>query len=87
MTLFYFKPESYGQEYFVMAESIDEAINSLNKYLKKEYDNELIRMKEWKIVSQRSYSVELVTWDILKTKRGYTVYQYGPNQIVQTEIA
>jgi hypothetical protein len=40
MKLYFFKPDLYGDEYFIMSESRDEALSELKKYLLSEIDDD-----------------------------------------------
>jgi len=82
MKLFYFNPNTYGGEFFVMSKSKESALENLKKYLKeesvKEGENE-----DW-------YKEEYGYWkdatmDSLPFK--YTIEEYEEGKIIESEIA
>jgi len=83
MKLYYFNPNNYGQQYFVCAESKQDAIDYLLKYLKKKSldENECYReiYNETFECFKKAYvdkSIELE----------YTIEEHDVGDVVQTEI-
>ena len=76
MKLYYFDPNTYGMEYFTVASSEEDAIQSLNKFFEEcEYPRE-----GWGKNSPPLY------WGHEQLKN-YTIKVFNPGEIVQTEIS
>lgn len=82
MKLYHFNPNSYGQEWFVMSDSQENAIKALNEHLLNEFNkNEFNDPDD-----------QPLQWgdDYFKPKygeKGYTIDVYEPNQVIESEIA
>jgi len=79
MKIYYFDPNNYGQQYFVMAESRSEAIKYLTKYfdeeIKKETDKDFVEiLKEEKDVA-------------INLKDDYTLEEFDVGEVIVTEIS
>lgn len=78
MKLYYFNPHNYGAEFFVMAESQEKAIESLNKYLENNEDYCGIKWGD-------DFFKASDKWPNLYP--GYTIDVYEANQIIESEIS
>jgi hypothetical protein len=76
MKLYYFCPNDYGMEFFTVASSEEEAIQSLNKYLEEtDYPRD-----GWSKEAPPLY------WGYEYFKN-YTIEVYSPGEVVMTEIS
>jgi hypothetical protein len=76
MKLYYFHPNDYGEEFFTVASSEEDAINSLNKFLEEtKYPRD-----GWGKDSPPLY------WGHRYFKK-YTIKVYNPGEVVNTEIS
>lgn len=73
--MYYFNPEGYGQEYFVMAETREEAI----MYVKRSIQNKIDQNKK------DGYCYEVYE-DIIKEIDDYRIDELPEGWVVQTEI-
>jgi hypothetical protein len=75
MKLYYFNPNNYGEQFFTVAESEEQAIDNLNKYLEKtDYPK-----KDW-------FTKESLTWTDDYFKK-YTIDSFEPGEVLNSEIA
>lgn len=84
MILYYFNPNDYDKEYFVMAESITKAHEALISYFEKE------------VASNKDvwlYTHELERWkNVVSTNKAtypekYTITAHSAGEVIETEIA
>lgn len=76
MKLYYFYPNDYGDEYFTVAPSEEDAIKSLNKFFEEcKYPRE-----GWGKESPPLY------WGHKQLEK-YTIKVYNPGEVVHTEIS
>ena len=78
MKLYYFNPNAYGAEFFVMAESEEKAIESLNKYLENDEHHRGIKWGDDYFKGSEKFS---------KQYPGYSIEVYEANQVIETEIS
>ncbi len=76
MKLYYFNPNSYGDEFLTVASSEEEAIAALNKWLEK------TDYPRWGYGKDS----EPLYWGHERLK-DYTIEVYNPGEIVHTEIS
>ncbi len=74
MKLFYFKPDSYGEEALVCAETEEQAINALRANVDEEAHAEF-----------RQYRARNV--EDMINRRGYTLIVLDPGKVVWTEVS
>jgi hypothetical protein len=75
MNLYYFNPNTYGMQFFVVASSEQDAITCLNKHLVEcDYPK-----KDW-------FTKEPLTWED-KYFSKYTIDVIPPGQVLDSEIA
>lgn len=76
MKLYYFNPNDYGDEFFTVASSEEEAIDALNKFLEKTG------------YPRQGYgkNSEPLYWGHEKLKN-YTIQVYNAGEVVHTEIS
>ena len=85
MKMYYYNPNDYGSEYFVMAESKTQAHQYLIKYLKEM----LLKEKDFKLY----YQEDLKLWktvnplDATTFPKRYTLDEYEVGSVVHTEIS
>jgi len=77
MKLYYFNPNGYGAEYFVMAKNKDKAYKSLLDYFK----NEIISTTFAEL-----YKEELISWE-KSMPTGYSLDEYNEGIVIESEIA
>lgn len=89
MKLYHFNPNGYGLEFFVMSNSKENAIKSLNEHLIKEFESNPLNCPgdgdeplQW----GDDYFKERKFNDIVLEK-GYTIDVYEANQVIESEIA
>lgn len=70
MKLYYFNPNNYGKQYFVMAESEEEAYESLYDHIEKNDGDD-----SW-----------IYMWHKKELPRDYTLDVYEQGQVIQSEI-
>ena len=86
MKLYYFNPNDYGHEWFVVSDSEENAIESLNKHLLEEFNrNPSYRNKPLKWGDK--YFKRKVLPNGVVTRKGYTIDVYEPNQVIESEIS
>jgi len=78
--LYYFKPESYGSEYFVMANSKEEAIQSVKNLLNQKAKDDVERGTWDKIEDTNSYD------ELQGLLKEHTIKEYKQGQVVTSEI-
>ncbi len=86
MKLYYFNPNDYGEEWFVVANSEDEAINHLNKHLLQKFEKNPdggTKPLKW----GDSYFQKKVLPNGVVLRNGYTIDIYEEGQVVETEIS
>lgn len=76
MKLYYFNPNDYDMEYFVMSDCEENAIKSLNEHLIKEFENSVLKTEKDKPSQWGDWSF-----------RGYTIEVYEANQVIESEIS
>ncbi len=99
MKLYYFNPNNYGAEYFVMSATKEDAIAAFNKHQivlfeeVQKNDADTRRMRELEI-GEEGYEPYDDTWDQKKvfkwgdfTFRNYTIDEYNQDEVLQSEIA
>lgn len=84
MKLYYFNPNNFGLEWFVMSDSEENAIKALNEHLRNEFLNNPL--------SNLEAGDEPLQWgdEYFKPSpysKGYTIDVYDINQVVETEIS
>lgn len=83
MKLYHFNPNSYGPEWFVMSDSEENAIKSLNKHLLDEYNKNSFNVNNDDVPLQWGDDYFKPYFD----RKGYTIDVYEENQIIESEIA
>ena len=78
MKLYHFNPNDYGNEWYVMSDSEENAIKALNEKLSKTWDYPL----QWGDSYFKSKEINGVN-----ISKGYTIDVYGINQVIESEIA
>jgi hypothetical protein len=76
MKLYYFNPNNYGDEFFVMSSSPDAAKNALMDYF-----NRIPEKDKWHF----EYFIESLKKGILPN--GFTIEEYEKNVVIKSEIA
>lgn len=76
MKLYYFDPNDYGNEFFTVAASEEDAIQALNKFLEK------TSYPRWGYGKDS----EPLYWGHESLKK-YTIKVYNPGEVVHTEIS
>lgn len=79
MKLFYFNPNDYGCEYFVMSETKETALESLKKYLLKEAEEEEERYSYNKDVYKK-----WGTASINNLPEEYSIDEHEDNVVIET---
>lgn len=82
MEMYYFNPNTYGTEFITMAESPNEALENLKKYLLKESKHGDIEDR-WYLNLYNEWKDSTV--DNLPYK--YTIDEYYEDDVIETEIA
>lgn len=85
MYLFYFNPNSYGEEAFVCAESPEDAKAALTKF----YENKINKLQHFdKKVNDFLEDDYRQTLDLMvNCREGYTIDKFSPGEIVLSEIS
>lgn len=90
MKMYYFNPNDYDKEYFVLAENKSEACAFLLEHIKKclnksiEVENEFM---------SEIFKKELNRWEKVEPSKpqtypsGYTIEEYGFGQVIESEIS
>jgi hypothetical protein len=89
MKMFYFNPNTYGEEYFVVATRSSEALLYLKNYLYKAYQKEKENNKRTGRV-YCSYQGIYEIWQqctIHTLPDGYTIDEYLEGEVLQSELA
>ena len=76
MKLYYFNPNGYGSEYFVMAKNKDKAYKSLLNYFKNKTEGTFAE----------HYKEELIKWTA-NFPLGYSLEEYSKGIVIESEIA
>lgn len=79
MKLYYFNPNNYGSEYFVMAKNRNHAYKSLLNYFK----NKIDKNDNYK----NFYIDELIEWEKNTFPSGYSLDEYNAGIVIESEIA
>ena len=84
MKLYHFNPNTYGREWFVMSDSEENAIKTLNQHLLDDFNKNPF--------NNESNGDKPLQWDddYFKPRydnKGYTIDVYDANQIIESEIA
>ncbi len=75
MKLFYFKPSTYGPQWFVMAATREEAIACVISHREKDKD-----------VSERDYNLAELN-EMISGLNGAGIFEYNKGQVIESEIA
>ena len=88
MKLYYFNPNNYDLEFFVMAESKEDARQSLLKYLKEKINEEIKNNTKYSFYDNYLKKWEKVDIEDKSTyPNKYTLDIYEPNMVIESEIA
>jgi len=84
MKLYYFNPNSYGLQWFVVSDSEENAIKALNEFFA---NNEEPYMAKFKWVDGQLTEPSKYSEDGIHRYKHYTIDVYEPNQVLDSEIA
>ena len=88
MKLYYMNPNNYGEQWFVMAETSEQAHQFILNSIQKKLDEDLLRGPQYGIEGNllESYYAETLR-DIKEYKKyGYTLDEYKEGQVICSEI-
>lgn len=86
MKLYYFNPNDYGYEWFVVSDSEENAIKALNKHLIEDFDREPHGWDEPLKWGDEFFQRKVLPNGVV-TQKGYTIDVYEPNQVIESEIS
>lgn len=87
MKLFYFNPNDWGYEYFVMAENPETAIKEVVKFLKKELTKQKTIYKDMDFSHDEKYIEKWEQSTLDNLPDNYKLEVYGPNQVIESELS
>jgi hypothetical protein len=95
--LYYFNPNDWGLEYFVMSDSKEEALESVIDFLKEKAVEEQESYKEMYKLNpelndgtgyyQDLYNEWKLVKDVSKLLDNYTIKEYGKNEVIDSELS
>lgn len=84
MKMYYFNPNNYGEEWFVMSDSEENAIKALNDYFANHEDK---YMNQYKWVDGQLTQPSEYSKDGVHRYKSYTIDVFEANQVLNSEIA